>query len=81
MNARIDPYATTVPASLRVHLDGQPMDIPDGCSLGQLMSLLGLSLDATATAVNGHHIAREQRAAHGLREGDQILLFRPIVGG
>jgi sulfur carrier protein ThiS len=46
-----------------------------------LVSLLGLSLDATATAVNGHHVAREQRAGHGLRQGDQILLFRPIVGG
>lgn len=78
---RIDHYATTVPSSLRVHLDGQPMDVPEGCNLAQLLSLLGQAPEAVATAVNGQHIPREARAQHALEAGDQILLFRPIVGG
>ena len=63
---RIDHYATTVPSSLRVHLDGQVMDVPEGCSLAQLLSLLGQSPEAVATAVNGQHIPREARAGHAL---------------
>ncbi len=81
MTPRIDHYATTVPSSLRVHLDGQPMEVPDGCTLAQLLSLLGQAQEAAATAVNGQHVPREQRGLHELREGDHILLFRPIVGG
>ena len=81
MKPRIDHYATTVPSSLRVHLDGQPMDVPEGCTLAQLLSLIGLSQEASATAVNGQHVPREHRSRHDLREGDHILLFRPIVGG
>ncbi len=81
MSHRIDHYATTLPGSLRVQLDGQAMDVPEGCTLAQLLSLLGQAPESVATAVNGQHVPREARAQQGLSEGDHILLFRPIVGG
>lgn len=73
--------ATTLPATVAIKLDGQPLHVPDGCSLAQLLSLLGQGADGVATALNGRHVPRDARPGTALAEGDQVLLFRPIVGG
>ncbi|MDT9000772.1 sulfur carrier protein ThiS [Paucibacter sp. APW11] len=76
-----DHYCTTLPASVHIRLDDQPMEVPADCSLAQLLSLLGRAPDSIATARNGDFVPREARDRTVLLEGDQILLFRPIVGG
>ena len=41
----------------------------------------GATPESLATAVNGQFVARTQRAATVLCDGDAILTFQPITGG
>lgn len=50
-------------------------------TLADLVASLGLAPASIATAVNGEHVAREQRAATVLCDGDQVSCFQAIVGG
>jgi len=68
-------------ASIAIHLDGQPRRVPAGVTLAALLEQLGHAPDGVGTAVNGDFVARGERAARRLAEGDAVLLFQPIVGG
>ena len=68
-------------ASIAIHLDGQPRRIPAGATLAALVEQLGHAPERVSTAVNGDFVARGERAARVLAEGDAVLLFQPIVGG
>ncbi|HMN58684.1 MAG: sulfur carrier protein ThiS [Burkholderiales bacterium] len=75
------PAAAAPPAGIILQLDGQPHPVPAGTTLAELVATLGHEAQAVSTAVNGEFVARAARAARPLREGDAVLLFRPIVGG
>ncbi len=72
---------STASAGITLQLDGQPHRVPAGTTLAQLVEQLGHAPEAVSTAVNGDFLARGQRAARVLGEGDAVLLFQPIVGG
>ena len=67
--------------TITILLDEQPHEIPAGSSLAQLLALLERAPDSAATAVNGRFVAREARPGTELHDGDQVLMFKPIVGG
>jgi len=50
-------------------------------SVADLLAQQGEPADAVATALNGAFIARSQRAATLLQPGDQLTVFKAIVGG
>ena len=62
-------------------LDGKPHAVPADTSLADLVACLDHPPHKVSTAVNGMFVARGQRAACVLHEGDAVLLFQPIVGG
>jgi sulfur carrier protein len=62
-------------------LDGKPHAVPANTSLAELVASLDHEPQKVSTAVNGLFVARGQRAACMLQEGDAVLLFQPIVGG
>ncbi|MBN9203983.1 sulfur carrier protein ThiS [Methylibium petroleiphilum] len=64
-----------------VHLEGRGCRLARGSTLADLLRLLGHTPEAITTALNGEFVARALRADHVLQDGDQILLFQPIVGG
>jgi sulfur carrier protein len=66
---------------INVSLDGQLQKIPAATPLEQLLTRLSLAPESVATALNGQFVARSARAAALLKDGDQVLLFKPIVGG
>jgi sulfur carrier protein len=66
---------------ITIALDGQPRRLPAGTTLAALVEQLGHAPERAGTAVNGDFVARGQRAARVLAEGDAVLLFQPIVGG
>ncbi|MDR1967079.1 MAG: sulfur carrier protein ThiS [Burkholderiaceae bacterium] len=70
-----------VAADITVLLDGQPRRLPAATTLAALIEQLGHAPERVGTAVNGDFVARSQRAARVLTEGEQVLLFQPIVGG
>jgi sulfur carrier protein len=71
---------TTASMQIGIRLDGQPHRLAPGTTLAQLVAALGHEEQAVSTAVNGEFVARSQRE-RVLLEGDQVLLFQPIVGG
>jgi sulfur carrier protein len=66
---------------MKVTVNGEPHELPEGSTLEALLQELGLPHDAQATAVNGDFVPRTSRPARGLREGDAVTCFQPIVGG
>ncbi|MDR2990681.1 MAG: sulfur carrier protein ThiS [Burkholderiaceae bacterium] len=73
----MSPAATVI----TIALDGQPYPLPAGTTLVTLITQLGHEANAVSTAVNGQFVARAARTGYVLQEGDQVLLFQPIVGG
>ncbi len=68
---------------MRIFLNGTPHEVPGGITLEQALGLLR-ELPAAptfATAVNGQHVLRAQRATTLLANDDQITTFEPITGG
>ena len=76
----LDKWAIRV-VPLHILLDGLPHAIPAGSTLADVVASLGHAPEAVSTAVNGAFVARPARATQRLAEGDQVLLFQPIVGG
>ena len=66
---------------MKVLVNGEPHEAPEGATLETLLRELGLPGDAQATAVNGDFVPRATRAAQVLRDGDAVTCFQPIVGG
>ncbi len=66
---------------IAVTLDGKPHPVPAASTLAALVESLGHAPNKVSTAVNGQFVARGQRQACVLQEGDAVLLFQPIVGG
>ncbi len=66
---------------ISIVVNGQAREMPEGSSLADLVAQLADSPQALATAVNGDFVARDLRAAHLLKPGDQVFTFQPITGG
>ncbi len=66
---------------MEIKLDEQTLLLPVGTTLAQLLERLQQAPASLATALNGQFIAREARATTRLVHADQVLLFKPIVGG
>lgn len=68
-------------ADTPVLVNGQALADGAGLSLAELLLQLGEPADQIATALNGQFIARSQRAHTRLQPGDQVTVFKAIVGG
>jgi sulfur carrier protein len=66
---------------MRVTVNGEPHELPEGSTLEALLRALDLPQEAQATAVNGEFVPRASRAAQALRDRDAVTCFQPIVGG
>lgn len=66
---------------MNILVNGEPVDLPAGTTLAELVALRGLAPEAVASAVEGRHVPRAARVARVLLEGESVTLFQPIVGG
>ena len=66
---------------IAITVNGQAREVAEGSTLADLIAQLAASPQALATAVNGDFVARDLRAAHLLKPGDQVFTFQPITGG
>ena len=73
------PPASATP--LHIVLDEQDLTLPGPCTLAELLQQLGRAPESVATALNGQFVPRDARAQTHLNSRDQVLLFKPIVGG
>lgn len=65
----------------QITLNGEPRQLEAGATLADLIAALDQPPQALATAVNGEFVAREQRPARHLNDGDAVFTFQPITGG
>ena len=71
----------TAAAMLDIVVNGQAHTFVACSTLANLIGELGHAPDGIATALNGEFVARSQRAACVLRDGDSVACFQAIVGG
>ncbi len=66
---------------IKIRLNGETRLIEPGTTLTALVESLGETPAALATAVNGDFVARGNRQACDLQQGDVVTTFMPITGG
>jgi sulfur carrier protein len=66
---------------MEITLNGQARALDENTTLAALITLLGQTPAALATAVNGSFVPRAQREACHLQPGDAVTTFQPITGG
>lgn len=66
---------------ITVRLNQDTVELPEGATLASLLATRPEAPAALATGLNGDFVAREQRAACLLKDGDVVTTFMPITGG
>jgi sulfur carrier protein len=66
---------------MKVTVNGNPMELPDGLTIDGLLTHLGVRREYTAVALNREVTPKHQYAASVLRDGDKVEIVRPMGGG
>lgn len=66
---------------MRIQLNGDPFEVPDGESVAALLVRLELGGRRVAVELNQDIVPRSQHEATALREGDQVEVVHAIGGG
>jgi len=70
-----------VAVRMRIQLNGEPFELPDGENVEALLTRLDLVGRRVAVELNLDIVPRSQHAATALREGDQVEVVHAIGGG
>ena len=70
-----------VAVRMRIQLNGEPFELPDGESVAALLNRLDLAGRRVAVELNLDIVPRSQHDATALREGDQVEVVHAIGGG
>lgn len=68
-------------ARMRIQLNGESFEMPDGETVGALIVLLDLTGRRVAVELNMDIVPRSQHGSTVLREGDQVEVVHAIGGG
>ncbi|NWL76339.1 sulfur carrier protein ThiS [Pseudomonas taiwanensis] len=66
---------------MRIQLNGESFELPDGQTVADLISRLDLAGRRVAVELNLDIVPRSQHASTALREGDRIEVVHAIGGG
>lgn len=64
-----------------IQFNGQPMDVPDGTSIEQLLAMASVRSRLVAVEVNREIVPRESHAAVKLQAGDEVEVVTLVGGG
>jgi len=68
-------------SSLQIWVNDRAHTLPAASTLAALIAELGHAPESVATALNGCFVARDERDAQALVDGDHVTCFQAIVGG
>jgi sulfur carrier protein len=66
---------------MKVVVNGEPCEIPDGLTVRQLLEHVGLGAGLVAVEVNKAIVVRARHAEHALAEGDAVEIVQLVGGG
>ncbi len=66
---------------MRVQVNGEAKDVPEGTTVRRLVELLGLTDGPVAVEKNGEIVRRAQHPTEALAEGDVIEIVHFVGGG
>ena len=66
---------------MRIHLNGEPIELPGPCTVAQLLSQQGLAERRVAVEVNGAIASRGTHVTQPLQEGDRVEIVHALGGG
>jgi len=66
---------------MRVLVNGEPMELPEGLSVDDLLQQLKVKREYTAVALNREITPKTQYADTRLKDGDKVEIVRPMGGG
>ncbi|CRM18933.1 Thiamine biosynthesis protein ThiS [Pseudomonas sp. 37 R 15] len=66
---------------MRIQLNGEPLDLPDGETVAALLARLDLTGRRVAVELNLDIVPRSQHEGAALSEGDQVEVVHAIGGG
>ena len=66
---------------MHIQLNGEPAELPENCSLSDLLATLDLHNKRFAAEVNEELIPRSQHASHMLQADDRVEIVQAIGGG
>lgn len=66
---------------MRVIVNGEPMEMPEGVSVDGLLERLKVKREYTAVALNRQITPKTQYADTHLKDGDKVEIVRPMGGG
>ncbi len=66
---------------MRVMVNGEAMEVPEGLNVDSLLDHLKLKREYTAVAVNREITPKTQYAGTRLKDGDKVEIVRPMGGG
>jgi sulfur carrier protein len=66
---------------MRVLVNGEPIEVPEGVSVAGLLEHLKVKREYTAVALNREITPKGQYADTLLKDGDKVEIVRPMGGG
>jgi sulfur carrier protein len=66
---------------MRVLVNGESMEVPEGVSVDGLLAHLKVKREFTAVALNREITPKGEYAATQLKDGDRVEIVRPMGGG
>jgi len=64
-----------------ISVNGDPHEVPEGCTLERLLAMLEMRDRKVAVAVNRGIVPRARRAAQVIEDGDRIEILEAVGGG
>jgi sulfur carrier protein len=66
---------------MKIQVNGEPREVPEGTTVRALVELLGLLDGPVAVEKNGEIVRRAQHVSHVLSEGDVVEIVHFVGGG
>ena len=66
---------------MKIYVNDKPVELPDNCSLTEMLDAVGETKAGTAIAVNDAVVPAAKWDSLSLKEGDKVLLIKAAYGG
>ncbi|MBX3323609.1 MAG: sulfur carrier protein ThiS [Phycisphaeraceae bacterium] len=66
---------------MRITVNGEPVDLPEGVTVAELIAQIGLSTTICAAEVNRNLVPKRDQDTRELRDGDAVEIVTLVGGG